>query len=392
MIGHPRIYPKLYTRKNLIIMILVTWIACFCSLIPVLMGKWGKFGLDMSIGSCSILFDDNGRSPKETLFIVAFVLPCLAIIVCYARIFWIVRKAAAASRASQSKASVRHIDEMKTSRPLESVSGSDESQRVSESTKSSGASDNDIIKPLYRPSVIRHRPLNTVLLFKDKHSSIRIEVDKGSEAVEAMDDETCDQSGSHNKIHSEYLLSPTTPLNYTTSMKRRASDSSAHFETDKLHRELSRRSSSLVSIKAEPIRPRTGSPALSNCSDKSNLRNMNLFGQGPLRRLSVIRVPNSGRLSSKDKRLLQMILVIFVSFFVCYMPITIVKLMGKGQNMVELNIVSYLLIYMTTCINPIVYVVMSSEYRQAYKNLLTSNTEVLRRTGTFMFSRTSNWN
>lgn len=35
------------------------------------------------------------------------------------------------------------------------------------------------------------------------------------------------------------------------------------------------------------------------------------------------------------------------------------------------NIIGYVLIYLTTCINPIIYVVMSSEYRQAYKNLLT---------------------
>ena len=33
----------------------------------------------------------------------------------------------------------------------------------------------------------------------------------------------------------------------------------------------------------------------------------------------------TGRLTQKDRRLLKMILVIFISFLVCYLPITIVK-------------------------------------------------------------------
>nr|XP_053628488.1 uncharacterized protein LOC128685826 [Cherax quadricarinatus] len=75
-------------------------------------------------------------------------------------------------------------------------------------------------------------------------------------------------------------------------------------------------------------------------------------------------------LSAKDRRLLKMILVIFLSFVACYLPITLVKTFSKDDNPV-LNILGLLLIYMTTCINPIIYVVMSSEYRQAYVSLLT---------------------
>ena len=37
----------------------------------------------------------KGSSPKEFLFVMAFALPCCAIVLCYARIFYIVRKAAA---------------------------------------------------------------------------------------------------------------------------------------------------------------------------------------------------------------------------------------------------------------------------------------------------------
>lgn len=81
-----------------------------------------------------------------------------------------------------------------------------------------------------------------------------------------------------------------------------------------------------------------------------------------------------GRMSAKDKRLLKMILVIFVSFVVCYLPITITKVWKSVTQVHTINIMGYLLIYMTTCINPIIYVVMSSEYRQAYWNLLRCRT------------------
>lgn len=88
-----------------------------------------------------------------------------------------------------------------------------------------------------------------------------------------------------------------------------------------------------------------------------------------------------GRMSSKDKRLLKMILVIFLSFLICYLPITINKIFDTVAENHMMNILGYLLIYLTTCINPIIYVVMSSEYRQAYKNLLMCKTNTHARGG-----------
>jgi len=83
------------------------------------------------------------------------------------------------------------------------------------------------------------------------------------------------------------------------------------------------------------------------------------------------------RMSAKDRRLLQMILVIFASFLVCYLPITITKLLQDAIDWRGLNIAGYILIYLTTCINPIIYVVMSSEYRSAYKYVLLCKRERL---------------
>lgn len=81
------------------------------------------------------------------------------------------------------------------------------------------------------------------------------------------------------------------------------------------------------------------------------------------------------RMSNKDKKLLKMILVIFSSFLVCYLPITVTKIFKDSIDWRGLNIAGYILIYLTTCINPIVYVVMSSEYRSAYKNVLLCKNE-----------------
>lgn len=92
-----------------------------------------------------------------------------------------------------------------------------------------------------------------------------------------------------------------------------------------------------------------------------------------------------GRMTTKDRRLLKMILVIFVSFVICYLPITSTKIIRSFQNIPIFHIMGYILIYLTTCINPIIYVVMSSEYRQAYRNLLLCRN--LNRSKTYAKSR-----
>lgn len=81
-----------------------------------------------------------------------------------------------------------------------------------------------------------------------------------------------------------------------------------------------------------------------------------------------------GRMTTKDRRLLKMILVIFLSFVICYLPITSTKIIRQFHDVHIFHIMGYVLIYLTTCINPIIYVVMSSEYRQAYWNLLMCRT------------------
>ncbi|XP_033221119.1 C-C chemokine receptor type 3-like [Belonocnema kinseyi] len=104
MIGHRRLYCKLYKPKYLVLMVLSRWISGFGALIATWFKRWGRFGLDPEIGSCSILPDVNDRSPKEFLFISALLEPCFAIVVCYARIFYIVREKAMQSRRRERSA------------------------------------------------------------------------------------------------------------------------------------------------------------------------------------------------------------------------------------------------------------------------------------------------
>jgi hypothetical protein len=52
----------------------------------------GSFGYDKKLGTCSILEDEKGRSSKAALFIIAFLVPCLVIVLCYARIFYVVHQ------------------------------------------------------------------------------------------------------------------------------------------------------------------------------------------------------------------------------------------------------------------------------------------------------------
>lgn len=69
-------------------------------------------------------------------------------------------------------------------------------------------------------------------------------------------------------------------------------------------------------------------------------------------------------------RITKMVLAIFLSFVVCYLPITIAKIVDKDVSCPTFHIIGYILIYLSACINPIIYVIMNKQYRQAYKTVL----------------------
>lgn len=265
-------------------MVASTWAFSFGALIATWLEKWGRFGLDPTIGSCSILPDKNNRSPKEFLFVGAFMLPCLAIAICYARIFCIVREAARKSRApNRGKA-----------RPGLEDSAVGSASTALERSPGPENGTNHLAPPrraLLAPPVLQCPPTPC----PERSSSSGVDTLDGHDEEAALD------------------------------VKPRANSGG---ETAKRLRQAA------VVLKRSP---------------------------------ASVRPP---RLTPKDRKLLKMIMAIMVSFWVCYLPITLTKIFREFTSHPAANIAGYILIYLTTCINPIIYVVMSSEYRQAYKNLL----------------------
>lgn len=211
LIVHPKSYPKVYTKRNMAIMIVTIWITSFLLLLPPLLGVWGTLGLDPDVGTCTIL-KLNEKSPKMFLYIFAFGLPSIIFIFCYVRIFFVVRK---------------------TSR---------KSQRIEDKVASRG------ISFIGRKGLV------------SKHYR-----------------------------HSE------------------------------------------MTVTCEEHRDRT------------------------------------------ELRVLRVMLVIFILFLVCYFPVSFVKIFHKEHKLHYMNVLGYLGVYFSNIINPVVYIVMSKEYRVAYKELFCSS-------------------
>jgi len=429
MIGHPRLYPRLYKRRLLILMIALTWLGCFGSLLPTLFGQWGVFGLDEEMGSCSILQDRHQHSPKEFLFVVAFLLPCVAIVVCYARIFFIVRQAAAVSHGQRPMKSLGGADPRSSgpdqprnnAKPIYKSrvkTGSGEpsyqltccdSQHGSGSTEMSDdhvtTATSEPTEPLRSGKVVSggsgasggraaSGAVGTIMRWKENSacpkSAVRIQVEQGSVGGSEAGDDLKHMASpvrvqperrrisvtfslgieSHPAVaatadpHSQYLCVPSASAPRTASPTcRRGSQASLALEKPSASDLNSPDHSDISSIgSGAAVDGRSASLAFSTAVSQVS---------SAFHRRSTRSKRHPGRMTAKDRKLLQMILVIFVSFIVCYMPITIVKIVSKDHDLGALNIIGYILIYLTTCINPIIYVVMSSEYRQAYKNLLT---------------------
>ncbi|XP_075976961.1 G-protein coupled receptor moody isoform X1 [Anticarsia gemmatalis] len=198
MIAHHSWYSRVYRKHNIAIMIVFSWMFSYGMQIPTLVGVWGKFDYDPELGTCSIMPDDNGRSAKTALFVIAFIVPALLIFICYARIFWVV-----------------HSSE----------------QRMREHQRSQHASPGN---------------LNST----DKRSTIKD--------------------------------------NRETKARR------------------------------------------------------------------------------NEWRITKMVLAIFLSFLVCYLPITIAKVADNHVHYPVFHITGYLLLYASACVNPIIYVIMNAQYRAAY--------------------------
>ncbi|KAG0443097.1 hypothetical protein HPB47_015293 [Ixodes persulcatus] len=71
----------------------------------------------------------------------------------------------------------------------------------------------------------------------------------------------------------------------------------------------------------------------------------------------------------RERQLLLMLAAILVSFGVCYLPLLLTVGLGLGSGRPWLRLVIHGAFYAAPCLNPLVYVAMSRDYRRAYKAL-----------------------
>lgn len=77
--------------------------------------------------------------------------------------------------------------------------------------------------------------------------------------------------------------------------------------------------------------------------------------------------------SDQDMRLLRMVLVIFVTFTMCYFPLLFLKAFRLLDNYPGVQVSAYLTFYFSGCVNPIIYICMSQEYRKSYYQLFKAS-------------------
>lgn len=249
MITHHGCYARIYKRHWIAIMIAACWLVSYGMQLPTLLGAWGRFGYDARLQTCSIMSDAHGHSSKTTLFITAFVIPCLVIIACYAKIFWVVHKS---------------------------------EQRLK-----------------------RHA---------NKQNSIPNNLRPVAAASPAGQD------------------GPVQPAAVAAATASRVSTDSSSYSTDVPE--------ALTAAGKQP-------PPQSRVKDQREVR-----------------------AKRNEWRITKMVLAIFLSFVICYLPITIVKVADKDVEHPSLHIFSYIMLYLSACINPIIYVIMNKQYRKAYKTVV----------------------
>lgn len=81
--------------------------------------------------------------------------------------------------------------------------------------------------------------------------------------------------------------------------------------------------------------------------------------------------PSTGSgLRGDELRLTRLMLVIFLSFLVCFLPLMIVNVFDSQMRYPTIHVVASIFAWMSSCINPIIYAAINRQYRQAYVKLL----------------------
>lgn len=121
--------------------------------------------------------------------------------------------------------------------------------------------------------------------------------------------------------------------------------------------------------------------SMDNVSGNSRLSDSGVAVSGEINRMppakltiatKTSRVKDARDVKAKrnEWRITKMVLAIFLSFVICYLPITVAKIADSDVTIPALHIIGYILLYLSSCINPIIYVIMNKQYRQAYKTVI----------------------
>ncbi|XP_063880957.1 uncharacterized protein LOC135111519 isoform X2 [Scylla paramamosain] len=102
MIAHFSVYKLVYRKGWIALMIAFCWVFAFVMLLPTLLSKWGRFGFDQRLQTCSII-DEENKSPKQVLFGLGFCVPAIIIIICYSLIFYVIHKSEKRMRQHSSR-------------------------------------------------------------------------------------------------------------------------------------------------------------------------------------------------------------------------------------------------------------------------------------------------
>lgn len=87
-------------------------------------------------------------------------------------------------------------------------------------------------------------------------------------------------------------------------------------------------------------------------------------------KIARVKDQRDAKAKRNEWRITKMVLAIFLSFVACYLPITITKVLDQDVRFPALHILAYIMLYLSSCINPIIYVIMNKQYRQAYKTVI----------------------
>ncbi|KAL7636167.1 UNVERIFIED_CONTAM: hypothetical protein RMT77_012924 [Armadillidium vulgare] len=89
------------------------------------------------------------------------------------------------------------------------------------------------------------------------------------------------------------------------------------------------------------------------------------------------KIEKEAKRKKNEWRITKMVMIIFLAFVITYLPITLVKFFDPEVNYRALHLVGYVLVYLSCCINPVIYVIMNRQYRQAYRSVLLCKNPIL---------------